>query len=100
MTEQIEKAIEFFKGYTSGHGHMALLALREQLERRWIPVSERLPRWEDTQCNKVLVLFGNGVIDTWNPVLIADNVSTNKISIKVTHWMPLPEPPSGKKLEG
>lgn len=62
---------------------MAVAALREQEERRWIPVTERLP-----DIGKDVLIYskedgvdvdyyGGDMFGYWN----------------VTHWMPLPEPP-------
>lgn len=76
---------------------MAVSSLREQEERRWIPVAERPPEniglylviekhWLDgSQCIKIA---------KWNAVdwFTADRKS-KEITPRVTHWMPLPEPP-------
>jgi len=60
---------------------------------RWIPVSERLPEGEQ----RVLVWSqSNGLhlayIDPWGQWRDADENPGKKI----THWMPLPEPPEVK----
>ena len=79
----------------------AISAIREQEERRWIPVTERLPE-KDGQylCN---YHFGNHLDMTFTSVL--DYYATDSVphfqhtlgdtTMKVTHWMPLPEPPKG-----
>lgn len=58
-------------------------------ERRWIPVTERLPKaWEEVLTHRT---GGNLSIefkcsgDEWS--------FDNDIMEEVTHWMPLPEPP-------
>ena len=82
---------------------MNLAEMRERLKRipaadvrpRWIPVTERLP--EDFQ--KVLVFWqehSEPVIDTafWMEESKSFNCSHwERAGEKVTHWMPLPEPP-------
>ena len=62
---------------------------------KWIPVSERLP---DTQVEVLTYSECNGVRSA---CLLASDDETNmrylcrtdKLSIAVTHWMPLPNPP-------
>lgn len=77
---------------------MAISALREQEERRWIPVTERLP----DENGKYIV---NACYDIWDStiVMVAEYYSGSRTwydeccecSLEgiVTHWMPLPEPP-------
>jgi hypothetical protein len=73
---------------------------RLQAERRWIPVSERLPEYDCT----VLALLDdhtiimccyttNGVGAFFDPDVRA--VSDNFIE-HPSHWMPLPEPPEAE----
>lgn len=72
---------------------MAVAALREQEERRWIPVTERLP---ENIANRVLVVCerSNGVFYAHYEKPFWINLETDKPFIStVTHWMPLPEPP-------
>lgn len=66
---------------------------RLQAERRWTPVSERLPEKPVTVLaisEQKVKFFGSYVNGWWdmNPLYLAP---TCKI---ITHWMPLPEPPS------
>ena len=72
---------------------MAVAALREQEERRWIPVTERLP---ENIANRVLVVCerSNGVFYAHYEKPFWINLETDKPFIStVTHWIPLPEPP-------
>ena len=79
---------------------LAIAALREQEQRRWIPVDERLPGNDDF----VLVIVSGkvGKITLDNAIELA-SFSMDEGWIlemwpewedpKVTYWMPLPEPP-------
>ena len=79
---------------------MAVAALREQEERRWIPVEERLPEHGDVVL--CFMKFGEQRILQW------DNVSSLWLGYgqrddwqkaDVTNWMPLPEPPKEDNCE-
>ena len=65
--------------------------------QKWIPVSERLPEeWTD-----VLVLSEFGFCEVAVYLGHASNKwrctwNHNMLEGKVTHWMPLPEPPKGE----
>lgn len=73
-------------------------ALREQEERRWIPVTERLPE----KAAEYLCRCCIGEAD-WYPIhmvlryyLVDENPHFQhecEHGLRVTHWMPLPEPP-------
>lgn len=64
--------------------------VREALERtRWIPVSERLPTEDDSDENGYVWVWNKNGRGTWN---WRDVVFHNHI-VKITHWMPFPEPP-------
>ena len=76
----------------------AVAALREQEERRWIPVTERLP---DENNRWVLCLCVSGAIEVlkfdctmWN--WDAQYPGRCYMENYVIHWMPLPEPPKGE----
>ena len=72
---------------------LAISALREREERRWIPVTERLP---ENIANRVLVVCerSNGVFYAHYEKPFWINLETDKPFIStVTHWIPLPEPP-------
>ena len=62
---------------------LAVTALREQEERRWIPVTERLP---DVGIEVLIYSEDDGVcVDYYG----GDSFGY----YDVPHWMPLPEPP-------
>lgn len=76
---------------------------RKQSE--WISVDERLPRSQQmvlcyTPCDGYIFVGYYQKVDSpywksyWN--IITAMRSTKKITKKVTHWMPLPEPPKMK----
>lgn len=71
---------------------MAISALREQEERRWIPVKDRLPEEKQrvlVRCKTVGATVGWRLWGEWMTDL-GDGGS------EVTHWMPLPEPYTAK----
>ena len=73
-----------------------ILIVLQQMDKepQWISVKDRLPTFEDAIGNRVLILWSNGIIDTWNPILIKENLaSSDRTPVTVTHWMPLPQPP-------
>lgn len=62
--------------------------IEEQSKPKWIPVSERLPE----PCVDVLALYDGGRMDIdW--VDHEGRFGYESICGKVTHWMPLPDPP-------
>ena len=78
---------------------LAVAALREQEERRWIPVTERLPEI-GRKCliaKREIVVRGwlrpDGV---WKTGVSSDEIWSKFSLSKPTHWMPLPEPPKGE----
>ena len=62
-------------------------------ERRWIPVSERLPE----EGEEVVVAVEGGFVypDTFD--CVSEGILHFYDSCNVTHWMPLPEPPEVEK---
>lgn len=77
---------------------LAVSALREQEQRRWIPVTERLPEAD------VAVLARCFYHEIWGTLVCRMSKSnvrkwyTNVSGqwVQVTHWMPLPQPPKGE----
>lgn len=73
---------------------LAVEALREQEQRRWIPVTERLPAFGE----RVICTDGDAVFEQYRvePSCVYgmwDRFGMKSPMQKVTHWMPLPEPP-------
>ena len=73
---------------------MAVAALREQEERRWIPVTERLPEPGE----RVLATDGGFVGEfyvnsrgQWQRYNVNDH--SLLMALDILWWMPLPEPP-------
>ena len=102
------KELEMIKNYKGFNGReaifmalkdaclMAVAALRAQEERRWIPVTERLPEIGQ-KCliaNREIVVRGwlrpDGV---WKTGVSSDELWSKFSLYPPTHWMPLPEPP-------
>ena len=73
---------------------LAVTALREQEERRWIPVSERLP---DNGQKVVFFNYGADAVyaGKFNYIGARGTVwfRAGKTSYPGSYWMPLPEPP-------
>lgn len=75
---------------------LAVAALREQEQRRWIPVSERLPNVFEgvlAYCpkNRNTYLLYINARGEWH--FFDKTVAGALLDEAVTHWMPLPEPP-------
>lgn len=73
---------------------MAIAALREQEERRWIPVTERLPEESSTY----IVTANDGYAQRVSFVLWQKkhrmwNLTGARSYWRVTHWQPMPKPP-------
>lgn len=64
------------------------------LRNQWISVKDRLPATEDEVL--VLTISKNGNINV-DKGYFANGRFVHRGSAKVTHWMPLPEPPDGNK---
>ena len=62
-------------------------------DRRWIPVSERLPK-ENAPVLVLTVLGGMFVDFIHGKSVVTGNPDFYELDVEdVTHWMPLPEPP-------
>lgn len=86
MTEDWQRTIEVCE--------IAIAAIRAQEERRWIPVTERLPELGE----RVICTDGDAVFEQYRvePSFVYgmwDIFGLKSPMQKVTHWMPLPEPP-------
>lgn len=99
----LQKEIEKLRGQNEQLREAAALVAKESaelLERRWIPVEERLP--EDRSDVLVVAYWHErwGVYMGWcAPERAAWSVHIgigDRSDIAVTHWMPLPEPPEVK----
>jgi hypothetical protein len=122
LNAEIEKAKEYLKSediepsgsYRQGHMHVSLpllladyASIRMQESNRWISVKERLP---DEETIEVLALCGTSayVLDF---IRGENNESNFYLTINwpsrifaqytefVTHWQPLPAPPSSEREE-
>lgn len=99
----LQKEIENLRGQNKQLREAAALVAKESselLERRWIPVDERLPELEtpvlvlDRRRNQMVRTLRKLSSDK-EPVFRPDGLAPGK---HITHWMPLPEPPE-KALE-
>ena len=99
----LQQEIEKLRGQNKQLREAAALVAKESaelLERRWIPVEERLP--EDRSDVLVVAYWHErwGVYMGWcAPERAAWSVHIgigDRSDIAVTHWMPLPEPPEVK----
>ena len=61
--------------------------------QRWIPVTERLP--EDDIPSARYLCYANGYVRILKYWRMYKSFEYGGKPIKVTHWMPLPEPPKG-----
>ena len=75
---------------------LAVAALREQEERRWIPVTDRLPNIFEgvlAYCPKRRNTYLLYINARWEWHFFDKTVAGALLDEAVTHWMPLPEPP-------
>ena len=100
----IQQEIEKLRGQNEQLREAAALVTKESaelLERRWIPVEERLP--EDRSDVLVVAYWHErwGAYMGWcAPERAAWSVHVgigDRSDIAVTHWMPLPEPPEEER---
>ena len=70
---------------------LAVEALREQEDRRWIPVTERVPDYSVP--STFYLCYWNGYIRVCKYWRTRNVFELRGKKVNVTHWMPLPEPP-------
>ena len=102
----LQKEIEKLRGQNKQLREAAALVAKESaelLERRWIPVEERLP---EDRSNVLVVAYWYerwGVYMGWcAPERAEWSVHVgigDRDDVAVTHWMPLPEPPEVENAE-
>jgi len=63
-----------------------------KLEQQWIPVSERLPESQDNVFVSGGIAYYRVHDETWYTVM--EGHPWRPIQWEVTHWMPLPPPPT------
>ena len=106
--EALQQEIEKLRGQNEQLREAAALVAKESaelLERRWIPVEERLPELQSWGASEVVL----GLIKSENApslnklhnltlCVYCDNGiwSMPGRYVAITHWMPLPEPPEVK----
>ena len=100
----LQQEIEKLRGQNEQLREAAALVTKESaelLERRWIPVEERLP---EDRSNGLVVAYWHerwGVYMGWcAPERAEWSVHVgigDRDDVAVTHWMPLPEPPEAEK---
>ena len=101
-TGEVISEIEYYGGFSgrtaavqavSDACILAVAALREQEQRRWIPVTERLPVSDGFY---IVVMSGDiwGEPDVWISTACGFyNGKWDEDGAMISHWMPLPEPP-------
>ena len=102
LLDEIERLKNENKQYQNIFDLQKATIERLQAERRWIPVSERLPEIYEPVLTIYFTLGGASqheirvrvADDKWTSVHEEDlNYSSNVL----THWMPLPKPPEGER---
>lgn len=90
LYEQMKKMVEMYQDEV-------VPGLRELLNQKWIPVTERLPDTFGEYIVAVLDVSGERYSDYADFDPYAQRWKTGLflgVKDKVTHWMPLPEPPT------
>ena len=71
--------------------------------QRWIPVTESLPESDElvllARCYRQYRYVEIGKIIGGEAYCYSDVYKINRGAHKLTHWMPLPEPPSGERKD-
>ena len=101
----LQKEIEKLRGQNKQLREAAALVAKESaelLERRWIPVAERLPELQNWGASKLVlgIVQNESGYPPPNPCFCV-YLGNQKWRIRgrmatITHWMPLPEPPEVK----
>ena len=96
----LQKEIEGLRSQNEQLREAAALAAKESaelLERRWIPVTERLPEvWRNDETAELvnyMICSPDFGVDIGNYHAKAKKWLCMALPCTVTHWMPLPEPP-------
>lgn len=102
----LQQEIEKLRGQNKQLREAAALVAKESaelLERRWIPVEERLPETESWGASKVVlgIVQNESGYPPPNPcfcVYLGNQQWTIRGRMAtITHWMPLPEPPKEER---
>lgn len=96
----LQKEIEGLRSQNEQLREAAALVAKESaelLERRWIPVTERLPEvWRNDETAELvnyMICSPDFGVDIGNYHAKAKKWLCMALPCTVTHWMPLPEPP-------
>ena len=99
----LQKEIEGLRSQNEQLREAAALVAKESaelLERRWIPVAERLPEvWRNDETAELvnyMICSPDFGVDIGNYHAKAKKWLCMALPCTVTHWMPLPEPPEVK----
>lgn len=99
----LQQEIEKLRGQNEQLREAAALVTKESaelLERRWIPVEERLPEvWRNDETAELvnyMICSPDFGVDIGNYHAKAKKWLCMALPCTVTHWMPLPEPPEVK----
>ena len=99
----LQREIEKLRGQNEQLREAAALVAKESaelLERRWIPVTERLPEvWRNDKTAELvnyMIYSPDFGVDIGNYHAKAKKWLCMALPCTVTHWMPLPEPPEAK----
>ena len=99
----LQQEIEKLRGQNEQLREAAALVTKESaelLERRWIPVEERLPDvWRNDETAELvnyMIYSTDFGVDIGNYHAKAKKWLCMALPCTVTHWMPLPEPPEVK----